>query len=202
MRIPILTFLLSLSLLCFAQKQEKEWPASVLDNANTAKDAEYLTQEEKDVILYLNLVRLDPELFSETYLKKYLDSTKTRNSYTKSLKKTLEKTVGMDALIPQNDLFMISKSHAFKSGKENKTGHANFKDRIKKVEDKYSMYMGENCDYGDHSALQIVMELLIDEGIKDVGHRVNILNPKYRYVGVAIQPHKRYVSNCVMDFGG
>jgi hypothetical protein len=186
----------------FSQKKEKLWNSATIENANTAKNENYMTDEEKEVIFYLNLVRLEPKLFSETFLKRYLDSSKTQNSYSRSLKKTLEKTASMDALIPQKKLFQIAKPHAIKFGKEGKTGHADFPQRIKNVASNYSGYMGENCDYGEHSALQIVMELLIDDGIKDLGHRENILNPKYHYVGVSIQPHKRYVSSCVIDFGG
>ena len=38
--------------------------------ANTAKDASYLTQAEKDVILYCNLARLDGPTFINQYLGK------------------------------------------------------------------------------------------------------------------------------------
>jgi uncharacterized protein YkwD len=193
---------MSCSISCFAQKQEKVWSQAILQKANTAKDVTFLNSKEKEVVFYLNLVRLDPKLFSESYLKKYVDSTKIQTNYTRSLKKTLEKTTPMEALVPQGDLSQIAKTHAIKSGKESKTGHGNFTERIKKAEAGYSGYMGENCDYGDHSALEIVMRLLIDEGIKDLGHRENILDPKYFNVGLSIQPHKRYIYNCVMDFGG
>ena len=59
----------------------------------------------------------------------------------------------------------------------------------------------ENCSYGYQDALSIVITLLIDDGIKDLGHRKNILNESYNSVGVAIRPHKKYRVNCVIDFG-
>ena len=49
--------------------------------------------------------------------------------------------------------------------------------------------------------LSIVITLLIDDGIKGLGHRKNILNESYNSVGVAIRPHKSYRVNCVIDFG-
>ena len=50
-------------------------------------------------------------------------------------------------------------------------------------------------------AVEIVITLLIDEGVKGEGHRINILNEEFNSVGVAIYPHKTYKTNCVIDFG-
>lgn len=195
-----LIFLLLFSSAVIAQK--KTWDPAVLQKANTAKDVTYLSPEEKEVIFYLNLVRLDPKLFGETYLKKYLDSTRDNNSYTKSLIKTLPQTKPMEVLLPSQELSSFSKEHATKFGKENKVGHGNFNDRIKTIKKNYRGYIGENCDYGNNKAFDIVMSLLIDQDIPTYGHRKNILNPVYKFAGVSIKPHKGYDWNCVMDFGG
>ena len=88
MRFLFVCFLLLLSTSIFSQNK---WDAKILAKANTAARESYLTKQEKDVILYLNLVRLNPKLFSETYLKKYLDSTRESDGYVSSLKKTLNK---------------------------------------------------------------------------------------------------------------
>lgn len=199
MRLSSILLLILLSSSSFAQKN-KVWAEDALNKANTAKDAEYLTKEEKQVIFYLNLVRLDPKLFAETYLKKYLDSTKENDAYTKSLIKELPKTKTMDVLQPDKELFNFAKELAVKFGKENKTGHGNYQERTKKIKTKFRGAMAENCDYGNNKGFDIVMSLLIDQNIKDLGHRKNILDPQYRVVGTSIQPHKRYQWNCVMDF--
>lgn len=202
MRFPLL-FLISLfSTFVFSQKENGKADSTFIKNANTAKEVSYLLPAEKSVIFYLNVLRSDPKFFLENYLKPYLDSTKENDPYTKTLIKTLENTEPMSLLKPQKDLSLIAKTHAIKCGKDSIVGHGNFKERFRSVNDKYNSYVAENCDYGNHSALQIVMELLIDEGIKDLGHRKNILNPRYKNVGISIQPHKRYKQNCVMDFGG
>jgi uncharacterized protein YkwD len=200
-------FLFNLLLTCcsaavFSQNEITPADAKIYEKANTAQNAQYLNSKEKLVIYYINVLRLDPGYFSETYLKKYLDSTKENDTYTKTLFKTLAKTNEMSALQPQEDLFLIAKSHAVRCGRENKMGHGNFRERMRPVSNKYKNYLAENCDYGSHSALEIVMELLIDTGIKDLGHRKNILNPKYENIAVSIQPHKRFKQNCVIDFGG
>jgi uncharacterized protein YkwD len=62
--------------------------------------------------------------------------------------------------------------------------------------------VGENCDYGNANALIIFMSLLIDEGVSDLGHRENILRAEYKFIGVSIEPHKKYRISCVIDYAG
>jgi len=60
--------------------------------------------------------------------------------------------------------------------------------------------INENANYGTEKALDIVVGLLIDKNVPSNGHRKNILNTDSRYIGVAIEPHKRYGVNCVQNF--
>jgi uncharacterized protein YkwD len=57
---------------------------------------------------------------------------------------------------------------------------------------------GENISYGS-DGLQVVIDLIVDDGVASRGHRHNILNPDFRQVGIAIGPHRRYGTMCVMD---
>lgn len=181
---------------------QSEWTKEQLEKANTAKEISYLTEKEKAVILYSNLVRTNPLLFKNTYLKNYLDSTgmNKNNSYVKSLLKTLETTDGREALIPSKSLHTIAKAHAVSFGKSGKTGHGNFDKRFDKYFNHCTCAIAENCDYGNAEALDIVMSLLIDEGVSNLGHRKNLLNAAYKNIGVSISTHKKYRQSCVMDF--
>jgi uncharacterized protein YkwD len=179
---------------------QKTWSKELLEKANTAMDASYLTEEEKAVIFYSNLVRLKPQLFKETYLKHYLDSTHAHSSYVKSLLKTLENTPELQELYPSKNLYAIAKEHATEFGKHGKTGHGNFTKRFDKYMRNCGCAVAENCYYGNISPLNITIELLIDEGINDLSHRKNLLNPIYQKTGVSISPHKVYKKSCVMDF--
>jgi uncharacterized protein YkwD len=58
---------------------------------------------------------------------------------------------------------------------------------------------GENISYGA-SGLQIVIDLIVDDGVSSRGHRKNILDPAFRDVGIAVGPHRRYGTMCVIDF--
>jgi uncharacterized protein YkwD len=47
-----------------------------------------------------------------------------------------------------------------------------------------------------------VVRLLIDENVPSRGHRENILNAEFRFVGVGVRPHATYGTVCVQDFAG
>ena len=57
---------------------------------------------------------------------------------------------------------------------------------------------GENISYGS-AGLQVVIDLIVDDGVPSRGHRKNILDPGFHDVGIAIGPHLRYGTMCVMD---
>jgi uncharacterized protein YkwD len=206
MKKTMIALLLLLSGTGLVQAQQDvfaRWDKKVLEKANTAKDADYLTGEEKKVIFYCNLARMNPSLFSVTILDHFLDSTGYKNSaYVVSLKKALASAKPTEPFIPQKDLFLIAKDHADKMGKAGKKGHDGFDKRYKPVMKTYNQFVGENCSYGLNEAVRIVMQLLIDEGVGDSGHRKNILDPNFKNLGVSIQPHRTSTWQCVMSFGG
>lgn len=183
-----------------------EWDAATLEKANTAKDITFMTEEEKKVVFYINLVRLKPDLFAKTYYTKYLDSTKTKStSFTTSLKNDLlTRYKSMEVLTVKQDLTEEAKEHATGTGKKGNMGHhsadgLSYETRMKKFKGIYGE-TAENCDYGNDKALSIVMRLLIDEGQGTAEHRKTILDKKYKYIGVSIQPHKKMKWTCVMEF--
>jgi uncharacterized protein YkwD len=188
----------------------EKWDSLTLKKANTAKDVSYMTEDEKKVIFYINLARMNPKLFSETYLKQYLDAVQADSSvgreeltYIISLQSDLKPAKKMDALLPLKELYESANVHAKNMGESGKTGHANYDKRFLKVTKNHNNYVtGENCDYGNAEPLAIVLDLLIDAGVSGCGHRKNILNKYFVSIAASIEPHKKYGWNCVIDFVG
>ena len=71
--------------------------------------------------------------------------------------------------------------------------------RIEKYAD-WEGAIAENIDFGNKSAEDIVVSLLIDDGVSNRGHRLNILNPDHLTVGVGFGNHPEMEYACVIVF--
>lgn len=183
------------------------WPDTVLAKANSARGVDYMNEEEKQVVYYINLCRTNPKLFSADILTEYLKETGTKkDKVVKELMDELENTQPLLMLNPSLELTEMARAHAKDMGETGRTGHTGtdgrtFKERAD-VASKVFNGMNENANYGNEKGLDIVIDLLIDRNVPHAGHRKNILDPEMLHIGVAIEPHKRFGFNCVQDFGG
>jgi hypothetical protein len=89
--------------------------------------------------------------------------------------------------------------HVIETGRRGLMGHGDFGKRI----ERYGTWLGgigEDISYGPREGREIIVNLLIDDGVADRGHRRSLLDPRWRYVGIACGFHARYGTMCVMDF--
>lgn len=183
------------------------WKSSDLIRANSAKSIKDASFQEKKVIYYINLARMNGKLFAETYLKDYMDDVRIpKNKYYKSLVKTLKEQESLPLLEPQEDLFKEAIKHAKEMGKTGKKGHRSanhksFEERMEKLNKRYTK-LKENNQYGFPDALSIVVDLLIDDDKESLIHRRTLLSKKYKYIGVGVRAHKAYRINTCLLFGG
>jgi len=197
-------------------KDSDNWDITELD---TAKETSYLSYTERNVILELNKVRTNPGQYAELYIKPMLNRfsgkeyrvgeiiylTSEGESAVQECLRVLGKTKSGSILLPNNSLYTLAKDHVDKQGPTGQTGHdgpsgESFSSRIKRLMDQQG-YTGENISYGDNNARNIVIQLLVDDGVPSRGHRKNILNFKFDEVGVSVGKHSGYGSMCVIDFG-
>lgn len=199
-------------------QDNENWNIALLD---TARTVDYLSEIEKDVILEMNKARSNPKKYAEHYLVPFAKRFRSNGTYMKG-NITMMTNEGVDAvnecikemsmkraveiLKPAKGLSLAAQSHATSQAKTGQLGH-NGTDgstpftRIKK----HGTYRtaGENIAYGSKSGQEIVINLLVDDGVKNRGHRKNILNPEFTQTGVGYaEGHKTYEAECVITYAG
>ena len=207
-------FILKLLVLIFAfkvknllgQSQElllAKYKPAILNQTNTADSCDYLSDQEKKTIQICNLARTNGKLFVDNILLNYPEiiANMDNNKYVGSLLTQMEKISNLPLLYPDYFYYKLAKQHATEMGLSGKTGHHGSEERFSKMMKKTdALKCGENCDYGYDKALDIVLHLLIDDGIASLGHRKNILDKDFNTIGVSIMPHQKYEYNCVQLF--
>lgn len=186
---------------CLMVTSAQEWSSTQINEANTAKNTNYLSEKERNIILYLNLVRLYPQDFLSIEIENYeidpiYTTRKDRKRYIKSLKSELEALKPTQKLHPDKYLFDMAKCFAKESGRSGYTGHKRKRCKYPEI----GQGTGECCSYGFSTGREVVIELLIDSGVRDLGHRKLILLGNFNKVGVSIQKHKKYREGAVIDF--
>jgi hypothetical protein len=189
------------------------------EKLNTAANNDYLSEFEKAVILEINKLRSNPAQYAAEYiepLKRGYDGRKfyypgdlplmTQEGVTAfnecvNFLKT-QKAVGL--LSPNQDLSKAAKDLVSDQSANGGIGHKGntqpgFRERIERYGN-WSVRIAENIAYGHISPQQVVIYLLIDDGISSRGHRQNFLNKDFRVIGIATGTHPSYDNMCVMEF--
>lgn len=174
----------------------QNWTEKQIEEANTAKDISYISQMEKDVIMYINLARLYPQDFARIELKDYYGPAKYGNylknsPYKTSLEETLNTMKPVVALQFDQELYESAKCFAKESGEAGITGHTRVKCPKANV--------AECCSYGMDTAKDVVLQLLIDHNVASLGHRKICLDPSYTKAGASEHPHTKYTTCTVVD---
>ncbi len=164
------------------------WTPEQLQAANTADTVSGLSSTEKDIIKYLNLVRLYPKEFVQIELKSYPASDQNA----KSLIRTLNASRSLPPVTFNRQLQQSAECMVNEQGPTGHVGHR----RV----DCQSTYMGECISYAMESGRDIILQLLLDYDLPDLGHRKICLMARWKSVGVAEGFHKKHSTMAVIDF--
>lgn len=139
--------------------------------------------------------RVAPHLFLETQ-----EGTSAVDEAIESLKKTKP----VPKLKPSKGLAAAARDQVSYQGKLGLVGHSG-KNRSTPFDrmNRYGRWQGaagENISYGASSPVAVVRDLIVDDGVPDRSHRVNMFRKDYRIAGVACGPHKTYRLMCVIAY--
>ncbi|OMJ80061.1 hypothetical protein SteCoe_19751 [Stentor coeruleus] len=101
-------------------------------------------------------------------------------------------------------LAKAAQDHIDDLGPKGLTGHdsSNGQDAAARIE-KYGQWsgqLGENVDYGNCEGEDIVVSLLIDDGVLARGQRLNIMKREHVYIGIGFGYHSEHEYMCVIVF--
>ena len=206
----IIPFLAVLVLFCVACSH-----SSSGDGGDAGSDSASPTETELAVIAEMNFARTRPQEYVNQRLvpqqtnPTILRSNTNRSEFDTCLQECITEMQGMSprgSLSSGIGLYRAARDWVQVQGKgthSTDTGHdPNLYQRIQK----YCTYTraGENIAYGYSTPEEIVMALLIDDGVADRGHRKNILETDghgpYTHAGVSIGSHGYYTVMCCIDY--
>ena len=173
------------------------------------KESDY-EEIEKELFILINKLRKNPK----NYLSKIRDCANhfKNKIYHKPDEEPIQTYEGASAIkdaieflknqktVPElilcKDISQACKDHLDDIGPKGLTTHegssgSNIGERI----EKYCEWDGataENLDFGFKKPENILLNMIIDDGVKERFQRINLFNPEFNYVGIAAGPHKDY----------
>jgi uncharacterized protein YkwD len=183
-----------------------------------ATTASYLSRLEMEIVREHNLARSDPERYASFLedLRQYFQGDRLERPgeipiITQEGKKPVDEAIRflrrsdpLPPVTPSEGMSLGARDHVRDHGPRGGTGHTGSDgsqpwERVSRYGTWHGS-MAENIAYGPNNGREVVMQLIIDDGVRDRGHRMNLFNPELRVVGVACGEHGEYRTMCVIAY--
>jgi uncharacterized protein YkwD len=185
-----------------------------------AEQPDYLSPLEKAIVREINAARTNPkgyalllERYKKYYEKKFLRLPGETPILTKEGVEVVIEAIrflhsmkSVHPLTPSRGMSRGARDHVTDQGSSGSSQHRGSDgsqpwDRVSRY-GTWERSIGENIAYGSGKARDIVLFLIIDDGVPGRGHRKNVFNPDFRVIGVAFGRHATYRTVCVITFAG
>lgn len=172
---------------------------------------------DDDVLQEINLLRTDPAAYAahlDVWRARFTDTLMTRPAglpirTSEGVAPVLEAiavlraTPPLPPLSPSTALALAARDHVRDQAATGAVGHRGSDGstsfhRISR-HGRSAGRSAEVIDYGWSSARDIVLDLLVDDGVADRSHRTHLLMARYALAGAACGPHARYGVMCVVE---
>ena len=160
---------------------------------NTANKEVGLTAMDKEMIKEVNFVRQYPKVYASIVAKYLADESSSWRGLSKTqydagleLIEELKVMSPVQLLYPEKCVYQAAQKHGEDCKKRGFTNHTGSDDSspFSRISTFCPDLNGnENIVGGRKNVRFLVIQLLIDQGISNRGHRYNLLNPDWKYIG-------------------
>ena len=191
------------------------------DTISQPLEAAYLSEFEIAVIEEMNRARVDPVGYAryvEEHRARHIgdgvfacsrgrtESKEGLAAVDEAIAFLKEEADAVSALAPSETLSRAARRHVADIGSHGLVGHegsdgSTVKMRVER-EGAWEGLLGENISFGLNDAREVVVQLIVDDGVPGRGHRTNIFNGSFRVAGVAMGSHLRYQHCCGIVYAG
>lgn len=116
----------------------------------------------------------------------------------------LERVEAVGPLRFNKGLWAAAREHALDQSLNGGVGHVGSRGSVLRARlgrhGSGALAFGECIAYGFDEARMIALQLIIDDGVPDRGHRQSIFNPDFHHAGAAVSDHPLWGHVCVIDF--